>query len=261
MIANFFQSLKDNRVDYLLISGQAAVLYGAAVFSEDIDLWVDPSEENLSRFVVALRQNGARYYKLTPALTAGHALDGHGFHFTLGAEDETFIDVMGKPPRTKGFAQAMAGANSLETDWGRLNVVGIPDLVELKKTQRLEDYPVISLLALRLARTAPKPISGELTAWALDHLFTIASLKEFLEQNPAAIQNVTGGSTSTLRRANEELRTGEDFSDATERALRQEIHARITALQEKDRAYWKRIIQDLKRLRTAGELLTEGALV
>jgi hypothetical protein len=42
MIKNFFQSLEAGGVEYLLISGQATVLYGAATFSEDIDLWVNP---------------------------------------------------------------------------------------------------------------------------------------------------------------------------------------------------------------------------
>lgn len=49
MIANFFQSLDRNGGEYLLISGQAAVLYGAATFSEDIDLWINPTETNRAR--------------------------------------------------------------------------------------------------------------------------------------------------------------------------------------------------------------------
>ena len=32
-------------------------------FSEDIDLWVNPTEENLSKFLAALRRCHARYYK------------------------------------------------------------------------------------------------------------------------------------------------------------------------------------------------------
>jgi hypothetical protein len=66
MIASFFQSLETHRVAYLLISGQATMLYGAATFSEDIDLWVEPSSGNLERFQAALSVVGARYYKLTP---------------------------------------------------------------------------------------------------------------------------------------------------------------------------------------------------
>ena len=69
MIENFFQSLSDHRVEHLLISGQASILYGAATFSEDIDLWLDPTAENCARFVAALRDCRARYYKLTPPLT------------------------------------------------------------------------------------------------------------------------------------------------------------------------------------------------
>ena len=41
MIVDFFQNLDARRLEYLLISGQATVLYGAATFSEDIDLWVN----------------------------------------------------------------------------------------------------------------------------------------------------------------------------------------------------------------------------
>jgi hypothetical protein len=65
MVANFFQNLESARVEYLLISGQAAVLYGAATFSEDIDLWINPPPENCDRFLAALQASRALYYKLT----------------------------------------------------------------------------------------------------------------------------------------------------------------------------------------------------
>ena len=64
-----FQSFERSGVDYLLISGQAAVLYGAATFSEDIDLWVRPSSANSRRLLRALSLCGARVHKLTPPLT------------------------------------------------------------------------------------------------------------------------------------------------------------------------------------------------
>jgi hypothetical protein len=51
------------------VSGrQAAVLYGAAHFSQDLNLWIDPTEENIRRFVDALEEVDARVHKLTPAL-------------------------------------------------------------------------------------------------------------------------------------------------------------------------------------------------
>ena len=57
MIANFFQSLERHGVEYLLISGQATVLYGAATFSEDIDLWISPTKEITNNFFQPLAEN------------------------------------------------------------------------------------------------------------------------------------------------------------------------------------------------------------
>jgi hypothetical protein len=57
MIANFFRSLKEHGVAYLLIGGQTTVLYGASVFSEDIDPWLQPTTENVERFVSVLRED------------------------------------------------------------------------------------------------------------------------------------------------------------------------------------------------------------
>ena len=82
---NFFHALDRRRVRYLLISGQATVLYGASTFSEDVDLWVEPQAQNWRRLLAALADCDARVYKLTPPLTAGFARRGHGFHFTLPA--------------------------------------------------------------------------------------------------------------------------------------------------------------------------------
>src|SRR5919109_1119217 len=108
MIASFFRSLDAHRVAWLLISGQATVLYGAADFSEDIDLWIEPSAANTARFRAALADVGAYYYKLTPPLQLPYLKAGHGFHFVLGqsSKDEIFLDVMGNPPRTRSFRQA-----------------------------------------------------------------------------------------------------------------------------------------------------------
>ena len=83
MIASFFQNLKAHQVEYRLISGQAAVMHGAATFSEDIDLWIQPVQANAESFLRALRAQHARYYKLTPPWELSYLRRGHGFHFVL----------------------------------------------------------------------------------------------------------------------------------------------------------------------------------
>jgi hypothetical protein len=74
---SFFRALERRRVRYLLISGQAAVLYGASTFSEDVDLWVAPVSGNWTRLLLALADRGARVYKLTPPITLAFARRGH----------------------------------------------------------------------------------------------------------------------------------------------------------------------------------------
>ncbi len=70
---NLFRSFEREGVEYLLIGGQASVLYGAATFSEDIDIWVRPNRSNLERC-------HARVHKLTPPLKLELVQVGHGFH-------------------------------------------------------------------------------------------------------------------------------------------------------------------------------------
>ena len=48
---------------------------------------------------------------------------------------ETYLDVMGRPPRVGSFASAKLRARVLETEWGKLPVVHPIDLVVLKKTR------------------------------------------------------------------------------------------------------------------------------
>src|SRR5688572_23039590 len=138
MIASFFQCLERYGVRYLLISGQATILYGAATFSEDVDIWVEPDENNIQRFVQALRSSRARYYKLTPALDVVPFLRGHGFYFVVpdaASGLALYLDVMGQPPRVGSFFEASKRARDFETDFGKLPTVGIKELVEIKKTQ------------------------------------------------------------------------------------------------------------------------------
>src|SRR5688572_12967297 len=169
MIANFFQNLNGNKVEYLLISGQATVLYGAATFSEDIDLWINPTDTNRDQFISTLVDSQASYYKLTPAFNVENLRRGHGFHFILpgGNASEIFLDVMGNPPRVGSFNEALRTSLWMETEWGKIRTIGIKPLVELKKTQRLEDYPIISKLALAwLDQSSCAKTANDFT-WAL----------------------------------------------------------------------------------------------
>lgn len=231
---NLFRSFERAGVEYLLISGQASVLYGAATFSEDVDLWVRPTPANLRRLIGALGACRASVYKLTPPLSVRHARVGHGFHFLVPAKPlPVYLDVMGRPPRVGPFPAARRRACRIDTAWGCLPVVSIEDLVEIKKTRRLADYDVISsLVQARLAETnAP---SRSRLVWAARNSFRAEERVEIL--------------AGIGRRASAER-------------CRRAIAREVAALQARDVAYWRPITAELRRLRRAGLLLEEGSAV
>src|SRR5438270_6225902 len=121
---NIFSSFEAHRLEYLVIGGQAAILYGASQFTEDLDIWIQPSMRAIEALLRALADLEARVHKLTPPLTYGYARRGHGFHFVVPqrGEPDVYLDVMARPPRVRSFGVARARAATLETPWGRLAV-------------------------------------------------------------------------------------------------------------------------------------------
>lgn len=231
---SLFRGFERAGLEYLLISGQAAILYGAATFSEDIDIWIRPTPENAARLLRALAGCGARVYKLTPPLTRRTLMLGHGFHFVIPAHPApAYVDVMGRPPRVGSFHSARRRARIMPTSWGRIPVVSIEDLIALKLTRRLSDYEVISnLVRVRLAEEVPP--TRALLRWAIAHSFRAEDRGELARQLgiPAPAEG-----------------------------WHHRILAEISRLQSRDSAYWRRVIGDLRRLRRGKRLLPEGTLV
>jgi hypothetical protein len=258
MIANFFRSLDEHNVAYLLISGQATVLYGAASFSEDIDLWLKPTEENCARFLSALQRCRARYYKLTPKMTVQNLTRGHGFHFVLPLDDvDVFLDIMGQPPRVGEFSSSFEKVRWMTSEWGRLPTVALKDLVEIKKTQRIEDYPVVSKLALRWFDQPECIVSPSEFEWATNNIFTTDALRTLFEEHPGA--NAIGQSeASPMRAFATDAASGNPIPPDVENEVSRWLQERMLSHQQADRAYWRSIVAELRQLRAEGELVAEG---
>ncbi len=263
MIANFFRNLSEHGVEILLISGQATVLYGASTFSEDIDLWINPTLENRNRFLTALRASQARFDKLTPPFEVDYLRRGHGFHFTLpgGSEPGIYLDVMGQPPRVGSFEAAQALANWMDTEWGRLLTLGVKDLVELKKTQRLEDYPIISRLAILWFAQPGNSYSPADFAWAAANIFTLTDLRRFFLEHPLAVGALPALAPAALHDFAQQVSAGSDPPEHVETEVTAWMQASMQRLQQADRAYWRPIITELRQLRAAGRLIQEGTAV
>jgi hypothetical protein len=258
MTRSFFQSLENFGVPYLLISGQATVLYGAAAFSEDIDLWVEPSPENIDLLLQALRSVKARYYKLTPSLTVELMVKGHGFHFTLEEQSTVYIDILGKPPRVRGFDWAKENSILFETEWGKIPVIGLRDLVEVKKTQRIEDYSIISRLAVEWLDRAECGKSDADFQWALDNIFTLEQLDIFTRHWGDRLFEIAPEPLQKYVRC---VASGDQPPAEFEGEISAWMQNRMQKLQQADRLYWREIVADLRRLKAANQLLTVGAVV
>ena len=261
MIKKFFQSLNKKKVSYLLISGQATVLYGAATFSEDIDIWVEPHRANWERFLKVVRELGGKIYKLTPPFTMDFILRGHGFHFQFssrkGGESTWFLDVMGVVPRVSSFSKALNNANIYTTDWGVIPVIGLRELVEIKKTRRLEDYAVISnLVKIERERLKPYP-SQEDWKWILSNSFNVEDIIEFLRTSRLSIKVAKQLKRKAVTFC---LKAIESQSDELILQASRQIALEIEECRQKDRLYWQPIIEELRVLKRKGRFLKEGSI-
>ena len=54
----FFESLNDNHVRYLVVGGYAVAFHGHPRFTKDIDIWVEMSSENSHALILAIEQFG-----------------------------------------------------------------------------------------------------------------------------------------------------------------------------------------------------------
>ena len=146
----------------------------------------------------------------------------------------------------------------METEWGVIHTIGIKPLVELKKTQRLEDYPIISKLALAWF---DQPECGKTDAdlvWALQNIFTLPELAMLFTEHPAAVDVAVGKIDGEFGEFGRQLLAGGEVAESVERRVGERLQSRIAEWQLADRQYWRDIIRGLRELRAAGKLMPEG---
>lgn len=216
--------------------------YGASQFTQDADLWVEPTSKNLGNLRIALAALHARP-RFLPPLELRHLKRGHGIHFILPHGNELFyLDLLGKPPRVGSFAEAWLDATFLNWRGLRIAIIDLPRLVETKKTDRDQDYIAILRLAELVYRRACSSPKRRLAAinWLLAELRTPRCLKTVAQRWPeakAALPNISRPAALLAAR------------NAPLAVIQAAMDEEKSRYQQANRDYWKPLLKELRQIR------------
>lgn len=237
-ILKVLSSIRKHRVHALLMGDQACVFYGAAEFSRDTDLAILASSENLARLNESLKDLKAEVIAVPP-FEARYLRKGHAVHFRCNHVEALGmrVDVMTKMRGVAPFSKLWTRRTTLEIDGSIIDLIGLPDLVQAKKTQRDKDWPMIRrLVEVNYFANRESPTKDQIRFWFLE-LRTPQLLIELGRQNRIPAQLFRQRPLLKLLKV-------EDESLLAKSLIEEEAHER-----EADRLYWRPLRKELETLR------------
>ena len=167
-ILKVLSTFKKNRVRSLLIGGQACIIYGAAEFSRDSDFVILCTLENLKCLQQALDTLKAKLIYVPP-LEMNYLERGHACHFRCTAKEvkNLRIDVISKLRGCDTFAKLWERKKTVPLkNKVSIDVIGLRDLVQSKKTQRDKDWFMLKRLVDNdIILNKHNPSGGHLRWW------------------------------------------------------------------------------------------------
>ena len=232
--------LRACRVRYLLMGGQACILYGAAEFSRDTDIVILADVSNLKRLRRALLELRAGCIAV-PSLSLKWLRKGHAVHFRcLCSEAKNMrLDVMAKLRNAPAFNDLWKRRTTVTVaDGESYDLISLPDLLQIKKTQRDKDWIMLRrLVEAHYFNNARKPDAAKLDFW-LGEMRTPEILVDLVKKYPKQASGAVKR-RPLLRYAMRGDKLG------LEAALKDEEESERSA----DRAYWAPLKKDLERMR------------
>jgi hypothetical protein len=241
-IRRALSTLEKNDLRFLLMGGQACVLYGAAEFSRDMDVHVLASPANLDRLSEAVAELKAEVIAVPP-FTQEYLNRGHAVHFRCRHPevDGLRLDIMSKMRGVAPFDDLWDRRTILGLEDGtEVPLLGLPDLVAAKKTQRDKDWPMIRrLVEANYESFYDEPNPQRIRFW-LAELRTPTLLIEAVRRFPREADEA-----AEWRQTIVHARAGDP--DAVQKAMDEEMAQE----READRVYWAPLRKELEELRRA----------
>lgn len=239
-ILKVLSTVSSHEVQYLLMGGQACVLYGGAEFSRDCDIAIVCETSNLGRLQNALDELQASVIAVPP-FEAQYLQRGHAVHFRCHHPEaaDMRLDVMASMRGVGPFADLWSRRTTLTLETNlALELMSLPDLIAAKKTQRDKDWPMIRrLVEANYAQHRAIPTQEQIHFW-LRESRTPEMLIEIAARFPDEASKLT-----TQRPLLAEA------SAALVESLRQALACEQDIERATDRNYWEPLKQELEQLR------------
>lgn len=239
-IVKVLSTLTTRQVRFLLMGGQACVLYGAAEFSRDTDIVIAIDPVNLAALTQALDDLHAHCIAVPP-FDVDYLRRGLAVHFRCRHPEAEGVrlDVMNTMRGVAAFEELWDRRTTMEWEAGlQVDMLSLPDLVQAKKTQRDKDWPMIRLLVESHYRShRASPNDDQVRFW-LREARTPFLLQAVANQYPALLTEIISQRPllAGIVGASEEV---------IDRALQEEERLERDA----DRRYWAPLFKELEQIR------------
>ena len=142
-----FAVLERHLVEYVLIGGLAAVLYGSALVTNDADICPDRDHANLERLAAALQELHARVRTASEPEGVAFACDAEMFgrvRLLNLQTDAGQFDLAFEPSGFTGYEDLAARAETFDIDGVPVRVAALRDIIRSKETaNRLKDQAAL----------------------------------------------------------------------------------------------------------------------
>ena len=136
--ARVCEALNRSRAKYLVIGGVACILHGYARATDDVDVLIERTEANAGRVLAGLARVG---YGFASEWSAAEILKRP---ITLIGDDPA-VDVFTVAWKVK-YEQAVSRSSVVDVDGIEIPLISLDDLIETKRTGRLQDAADIEVL-------------------------------------------------------------------------------------------------------------------